>query len=118
MREKGVDCDLIMQVMDDLHRDVVDVFVLMTNDSDFFPLIDRLREDGKDVFFCGLTEKASPRLKDVLPRSSIFDLGVDAILQNLPSVFMDLKKPEFRTLALQWAWLALRRESENSSRRS
>ena len=35
--EKGVDCDLIMQVMDDLHAGTVDVFVFMTNDMDFFP---------------------------------------------------------------------------------
>ncbi len=52
--EKGVDCDLIMQVMDDLHSGGVDVFVFMTNDMDFFPLIQRIQDDGKDVFLCGL----------------------------------------------------------------
>lgn len=34
--EKGVDCDLIMQVMDDLHAGTVDAFVFMTTDMDFF----------------------------------------------------------------------------------
>lgn len=107
--EKGVDCDLIMQVMDDLHGNQVDAFVLMTNDMDFFPLVERLQKDGKAVFLCGLRQNVSYRLTRALPEDSFFDLGKDAILQNLPTVFMALKKPEFRRFALQWAWLALRR---------
>jgi uncharacterized LabA/DUF88 family protein len=116
--EKGVDCDLIMQVMDDLHGNEVDVFVIMTNYMDFFPLIERIQEDGKHAFLCGLRDKVSSRLTKSLPQSSFFDLSKDAILQNLPTVFMTLKKPEIRSSALQWAWLALRREAESNSRQS
>ncbi|MDT8267743.1 NYN domain-containing protein, partial [Roseomonas sp. DSM 102946] len=48
--EKGVDCDLIMQVMDDLYAGKVDAFVLMSNDMDFFPLMERVHAEGKAVF--------------------------------------------------------------------
>jgi uncharacterized LabA/DUF88 family protein len=40
-----------MQVMDDLHGNEVDVFVIMTNYMDFFPLIERIQEDGKHASF-------------------------------------------------------------------
>lgn len=60
--EKGVDCDLIMRVMDDLHADTVDAFVFMTNDMDFFPLIKRIQHQYKAVFLCGLEGDVSYRL--------------------------------------------------------
>jgi uncharacterized LabA/DUF88 family protein len=114
--EKGVDCDLIMQVMDDLHNNEVDVFVIMTNDMDFLPLVERIQEDGKSAFLCGMRKNVSSRLVNALSRDSFFDLSEDAILKNLPAIFMTLQKPETRRAALQWAWLALRREAESNSR--
>lgn len=110
--EKGVDCDLIMQVMDDLHRQETDVFVFMTNDMDFFPLIERLKSEGKPVFLCGLKGNVSYRLIDTIGRISFFDLLSESITANLPTVFMAMQKPELRSIALQWAWLALRREQK------
>lgn len=108
--EKGVDCDLIMQVMDDLYQDNVDVFVFMTNDMDFFPLIERLVAKGKSVFICGIEGRVSYRLINAVGEKSFFNLKEEPILQNLPNVFMALDKPELREVALQWAWLALRRK--------
>ena len=109
--EKGVDCDLIMQVMDDLYRDDVDVFVFMTNDMDFFPLIERLVAQDKSVFLCGIEGRVSYRLINAVKEKSFFNLKEEPILQNLPTVFMALDQPELREVALQWAWLALRREA-------
>jgi len=114
--EKGVDCDLIMQIMDDLHHNEVDVFVIMTNDMDFLPLIERIKRDGKSVFLCGIRKNVSRRLVNSLPLDSFFDLSKDAILKNLPAVFMTLQKPETRRAALQWAWLALQREAAYNSK--
>jgi uncharacterized LabA/DUF88 family protein len=113
--ENGVDCDLIMQVMDDLYRNEVDVFVLMTNDMDFFPLIERLREEGKYVYICGLRRNVSNRLTDALSDNAFFDMSREAIINNICSVFMTVEKPEMRALALQWTWLAIQRESEIKS---
>lgn len=106
--EKGVDCDLIMQVMDDLHAGDVDAFVFMTNDMDFFPLMKRLRLEGKHVFLCGRQGRTSHKLIETVGREAFFNLLDDAVVKNLPSVFMSMKKPEFRDLSLQWACLALK----------
>lgn len=106
--EKGVDCDLIMQVMDDLHGGEVDAFVFMTNDMDFFPLMERLRLEGKHVFLCGREGHVSQKLIQTVGREAFFNLLDDAVVKNLPSVFMSMKNPEFRNLSLQWAWLALK----------
>lgn len=107
--EKGVDCDLIMQVMDDLHSDKVDAFVFMTNDMDFFPLLERIRAEGKAVFLCGLERSVSKRLIDSVGRDAFFDLANPQVITNLPSVFM-AKDQASREMALQWAFLAMMRE--------
>jgi hypothetical protein len=108
--EKGVDCDLIMQVMDDLHSDKVDAFVFMTNDMDFFPLIERIRAEGKSVFLCGLEGRVSYRLIHSAGRDAFFDLASQRMLASLPSVFMAAKNPAMREMTLQWAFLAMMRE--------
>ncbi|MDT0506928.1 NYN domain-containing protein [Novosphingobium sp. MMS21-SN21R] len=107
--EKGVDCDLIMQVMDDLHADKVDAFVFMTNDMDFFPLIERIRAEGKAVFLCGLEGSVSYRLIRAAGRDAFFDLTGPQMLASLATVFMAAKKPSMRVMALQWAFLAMTR---------
>ncbi len=107
--EKGVDCDLIMQVMDDLHSDKVDAFVFMTNDMDFFPLIERIRAEGKAVFLCGLEGRVSYRLIHSAGRDAFFDLASPEMLSSLPTVFMAAKNPALREVALQWAFLAMLR---------
>ncbi len=109
--EKGVDCDLIMQVMDDLRSDKVDAFVLMTNDMDFFPLVERIQQERKTVFLCGLERSVSKRLIRSVGRDAFFDLASQPILSNLPSVFMMAKDPAKRVMLLQWAYIALMQES-------
>lgn len=108
--EKGVDCDLIMQVMDDLHGGQVDAFVFMTNDMDFFPLMKRIKLEGKHVFLCGLKgpERVSYKLIETVGEENFFNLLEDPVVKNLPSVFMAMKNPEIRNLSLQWAWLAFK----------
>jgi uncharacterized LabA/DUF88 family protein len=108
--EKGVDCDLIMQVVDHLHAGTVNAFVFMTNDMDFFPLIERIRAAGKAVFLCGLKGNVSYRLIEAAGHDAFFDLKNQQILDSLPSVFMAAKRPMTRELALQWAFLAMLRE--------
>lgn len=108
--EKGVDCDLIMQVMDDLHADTVDAFVIMTNDMDFFPLIERIRAEGKAVFLCGLEGHVSYRLIKAAGRDAFFDLASRQMLDSLPSVFKAANNPAIRKMALQWAFLAMLRQ--------
>ncbi|WP_203072557.1 NYN domain-containing protein [Falsiroseomonas ponticola] len=121
--EKGVDCNLIMDVMDDLHAGTVDVFVIMTKDMDFFPLIERLRHEGKAVFLCGLKgnashhlkEKASRRLIEAAGRDQFLDLASSKLLESLPSVFMTAKGSMTRKTLLQWTFLAMLHERRAGS---
>lgn len=113
--EKGVDCDLIMQVMDDLHSGAVDVFVFMTNDMDFFPLVERLQAEGKHVFLCGLGGNVSYRLIEAVGPDAFFDLLDPSFVDNLPAVFMGMVDADIKPTALQWAWLAMRRKQGRPS---
>lgn len=107
--EKGVDCDLIMQVMDDLHAGQVDAFVFMTTDMDFFPLVERIRAEGKAVFLCGLKGDVATRLIDAVGSDAFFDLSDPQILQALPSVFMAAGGKITREMVLQWTFLTMLR---------
>jgi uncharacterized LabA/DUF88 family protein len=108
--EKGVDCSLIMQAMDDLHLDNVDAFVFMTNDTDFLPLVSRIISEGKHVFICGREGSVSTKLIKTVGGNSYFDLLAEPIVTSLPTVFMAMQRPELRSMALQWVGLAMRRE--------
>jgi uncharacterized LabA/DUF88 family protein len=110
-----VDCDLIMRVMDDLHADTVDAFVFMTNDMDFFPLIDRVRQQGKAVFLCGRKGDVSNRLIKAVGNDAFFDLSSQKMLESLPTVFMVDKKGITREAALQWIWLTMLHERRTGS---
>lgn len=111
--EKGVDCDLIMQVMDDLHAGKVDAFVFMTNDMDFFPLIERIRHEGKAAFLCGRKSNVqrkgnvSSRLIKAVGDDAFINLASQPLLDALPDVFMAGRGGMTREQALQWTNLAM-----------
>lgn len=109
-KEKGVDCNLIMDVMDDLHADAVDAFVFMTNDMDFFPLIERLCHEGKPVFLCGLKCKVSQRLIEAAGHNQFIDLANQPLRDRLPSVFMAAKEGTPRESLLQLTFLSILHE--------
>jgi uncharacterized protein (TIGR00288 family) len=61
------DIGLVIDAMDILHGGRFDGFVLVSSDSDFTSLANRLREDGKDVI--GIGEKKAPEsLRNVCNR--------------------------------------------------
>jgi uncharacterized protein (TIGR00288 family) len=53
------DSAMIIDIMDILHREEIDVFCLVSSDSDFTRLATRLRESGKIVV--GIGKKTTPR---------------------------------------------------------
>lgn len=103
--EKGVDCDLIINAMDDLYNNSTESFVFMTNDMDFFPLIERIKSDGKNVFLCGIKGKVSNRLIKCVGEDNFFNLDTDYMKEGYASVLMSLKESKFKEILLQWAWL-------------
>ena len=56
--KNATDMALVIDAMDLLYTKKVHTFCLVTSDSDFTPLIQRLRADGKEVF--GFGEKKTP----------------------------------------------------------
>lgn len=113
--EKGVDCDLIMRVMDDLHSGQVDAFVFITNDMDFFPLIERIRHQNKAVFLCGLGGRVSNRLKRAVGKDNFFDFTSQTLINALPHVFMTPTPHLSREMALQWTYLSILNERRRNS---
>ncbi|WP_425092869.1 NYN domain-containing protein [Tropicimonas sp. S265A] len=73
------DIGLVIDAMDILHGDRFDGFVLVSSDSDFTALANRLREDGKDVI--GVGEKKAPEsLRNVCNRF----IFIENIIDDLP----------------------------------
>ncbi len=56
--KNATDMALVIDAMDLLYTKKVSTFCLVSSDSDFTPLIQRLREDGKEVF--GFGEQKTP----------------------------------------------------------
>lgn len=48
--EKAVDMDMGTKMLFDVYNDQADVFILITNDGDFYPAAEKAREHGKAVF--------------------------------------------------------------------
>jgi len=57
--KNATDSAMIIDIMDILHREHIDVFCLISSDSDFTRLATRLRESGKIVI--GIGEKKTPK---------------------------------------------------------
>ena len=57
--KNATDSAMIIDIMDILHREQIDVFCLISSDSDFTRLATRLRESGKIVI--GIGEKKTPK---------------------------------------------------------
>ena len=54
--KSATDMRMTIDAMDLLYRGNVDAFGIMSSDSDFLPLAQRLREDGLDVYGFGTTK--------------------------------------------------------------
>ena len=92
--EKGVDADLIVQAMEDLLQHEVDVFVFFTNDSDFIPLFQRIKNRDKSIYICGIALNLSQHLlKAVGGEGSFFDLASSKLAPSFPEVWLKSKEP-------------------------
>lgn len=71
------DIGLVIDAMDILHSDKFDGFVIVSSDSDFTALVNRLREDGREVTGIG-EEKTNAALRNVYNRFILVEnLGQD-----------------------------------------
>lgn len=85
--KNATDIGLVIDAMDILHGGKFDAFVIVSSDSDFTALVNRLREDGLTVIGIG-EEKTNPALRNVYNRFILIEnlkdepLGDDTPLAN------------------------------------
>ena len=74
------DIKLSIDAMDLLHRSsaVIDTFIIASSDSDFFPLVNRLRSSGKTVIIAGRSAATSDILINSCDRFIALDAGTSA----------------------------------------
>src|SRR5919198_54710 len=91
----------------------IDTFVIVSGDSDFSPLVSKLKELGKHVIGLGMQESTSDLLRDNCDEFIYYeDLGQTAVLpSNLPAQLPEAKRKVFALL--MESLLALRRENKD-----
>jgi uncharacterized protein (TIGR00288 family) len=90
---------------------LIDLFVIASGDSDFSPLVAKLRENGKEVIGVGVKDSSSPLLIEncdefIFYEDLVRGIHTHKLLENLPK-----KKKEAFELLID-AILALQRESK------
>ncbi len=113
--KNSADIRLCVDAMDLAYsKDHIDTFVIVSGDSDFSPLVSKLKELGKDVIGLGMTESTSDLLRDNCDEFIYYeDLGrPQEIGSQLDDRFPELKRKVFGLL--MDALVALRRENQGS----
>lgn len=91
--KNATDMALVIDAMDLLYTKNLNTFCLVSSDSDFTPLIQRLRADGKEVF--GFGEKKTPEpfiaactrfiyLEEPKPKKSAVSIGKPSLTKSEP----------------------------------
>src|SRR5205823_14180729 len=90
----------------------IDTFVIVSGDSDFSPLVSKLKENGKHVIGLGMQQSTSELLRDNCDEFIYYeDLGKEPVLT--PSVSPQLPESKRKAFALLMESLqALRRENK------
>src|SRR6478672_8293786 len=111
--KNSADIRLCVDAMDLAYsKDHIDTFVIVSGDSDFSPLVSKLKELGKHVIGLGLAEATSDLLRDNCDEFIYYDdldKGTTAV-PGMPAGTSEAKKKVFGLLLE--ALLALRRENK------
>jgi uncharacterized protein (TIGR00288 family) len=111
--KNSADIRLCVDAMDLAYsKEHIDTFVVVSGDSDFSPLVSKLKELGKHVIGLGMQESTSDLLRDNCDEFIYYeDLGQETTLEPT----LDAKLPETKRKAfalLLESLLALRRENK------
>jgi uncharacterized protein (TIGR00288 family) len=112
--KNSADIRLCVDAMDLAYsKDHIDTFVIVSGDSDFSPLVSKLKELGKHVIGLGLAEATSDLLRDNCDEFIYYD-DLDktpaSVAGGLPAQLPEAKKKVFGLL--MESLLALRRENK------
>jgi len=111
--KNSADIRLCVDAMDLAYsKDHIDTFVIVSGDSDFSPLVSKLKENGKHVIGLGMQDSTSELLRDNCDEFIYYeDLGKSPVLaQPLPANIPETKQKAFALLLD--SMLALRRENK------
>src|SRR2546430_718954 len=111
--KNSADIRLCVDAMDlAFSKDHIDTFVIVSGDSDFSPLVSKLKENGKHVIGLGMQESTSNLLRDNCDEFIYYeDLGkAPAMTSQLNSQLPENKRKAFELLLE--SLLALRRENK------
>jgi uncharacterized protein (TIGR00288 family) len=111
--KNSADIRLCVDAMDLAYsKEHIDTFVIVSGDSDFSPLVSKLKENGKHVIGLGMTESTSDLLRDNCDEFIYYeDLGrAPAQAQALDPQLPETKRKAFALL--MESLLALRRENK------
>ena len=111
--KNSADIRLCVDAMDLAYsKDHIDTFVVVSGDSDFSPLVSKLKELGKHVIGLGLAEATSDLLRDNCDEFIYYDDldRVSAVLPRMNSPVSEVKQKVFSLLID--SLLALRRENK------
>jgi uncharacterized protein (TIGR00288 family) len=96
------------------NKDHIDTFVIVSGDSDFSPLVSKLKENGKHVIGLGTQDSTSELLRDNCDEFIYYeDLGKSPILAPALPVHLSEAKRKAFTLLME-SLLALRRENKEN----
>lgn len=112
--KNSADIRLVVDAMDLAYsKDHINTFVIVSGDSDFSPLVSKLKELGKHVIGLGMQESTSDLLRDNCDEFIYYeDLGREPTLEpGLANDLPELKKKAFALL--MDALHALRRENKD-----
>src|SRR5436305_2562059 len=111
--KNSADIRLVVDAMDLAHsKEHIDTFVIVSGDSDFSPLVSKLKENGKRVIGLGMQESTSDLLRDNCDEFIYYeDLGKGPTLA--PTINPQLPETKRKAFALLLeSMLALRRENK------
>jgi uncharacterized protein (TIGR00288 family) len=111
--KNSADIRLCVDAMDLAYsKEHIDTFVIVSGDSDFSPLVSKLKENGKHVIGLGMQESTSELLRDNCDEFIYYeDLGKTTTL--VPTVSSSLPEAKRKGFALLLeSLLALRRENK------
>jgi uncharacterized protein (TIGR00288 family) len=111
--KNSADIRLVVDAMDmAFSKEHIDTFVIVSGDSDFSPLVSKLKENGKHVIGLGMQESTSELLRDNCDEFIYYeDLGKSPTLAPVLSAQMPENKRKAFELLLE-SLLALRRENK------
>ncbi|MCI0639763.1 MAG: NYN domain-containing protein [Gemmataceae bacterium] len=111
--KNSADIRLCVDAMDLAYsKDHIDTFVIVSGDSDFSPLVSKLKENGKHVIGLGMQESTSALLRDNCDEFIYYeDLGKTPVLTPQINAHLPENKRKAFELLLE-SLLALRRENK------